>query len=234
MVKIAVCDDLQQDQQLLVSLIEQLDPFDGQFILDRFSTGEALLASERRPYDMVVLDVQMPEMSGYRTAQLLRETDTKTVLAFLTGVAAPTVEVFRVTPFRYLMKQMSREELSQELAACFHEVERTNQYITFQSGGDLLRLSVSSILYLVIQGRSVDVITDQGRYNLRLKMAQLQEMLAPHGFGCCHKSYLCNFSRIISVSSGSVIMENGDILPVSQPKAKSFKSEFLHFAKTTV
>ena len=154
MVKIAVCDDLQQDQQLLVSLIEQLDPFDGQFILDRFSSGEALLASERRPYDMVVLDVQMPEMSGYRTAQLLRETDTKTVLAFLTGVAAPTVEVFRVTPFRYLMKQMSREELSQELAACFHEVERTNQYITFQSGGDLLRLSVSSILYLVIQGRS--------------------------------------------------------------------------------
>ena len=105
----------------------------------------------------------MPGLSGYTTAQKLRETDRKTVLAFLTGVAAPTVEVFRVTPFRYLMKQMSEEELSAELTVCFHEVERTNRYVTLQSGGELLRLQVSSILYLMIQGRSVEVITDRGR-----------------------------------------------------------------------
>lgn len=234
MITIAICDDAERDLQLLETLIRKMNPFDGQFELDVFSSGEALLSSPKRPYDMVVLDVQMPELSGYTTAQKLRESDQKTVLAFLTGVAAPTVEVFRVTPFRYLMKQMSEEELRQELSACFHEVERTNRFVTLQSGGDLLRLAVSSILYLVIQGRSVDVITDKGRYCIKAKMADMYSLLAPHGFGYCHKSYLCNFSRVMSVSSASVIMENGDILPVSQPKAKSFKSEFLRFAKTTI
>ena len=234
MITIAICDDAERDLQLLETLIRKMNPFDGQFELDVFSSGEALLSSPKWPYDMVVLDVQMPELSGYTTAQKLRESDQKTVLAFLTGVAAPTVEVFRVTPFRYLMKQMSEEELRQELSACFHEVERTNRFVTLQSGGDLLRLAVSSILYLVIQGRSVDVITDKGRYPIKAKMADMYSLLAPHGFGYCHKSYLCNFSRVMSVSSASVIMENGDILPVSQPKAKSFKSEFLRFAKTTI
>ncbi len=222
------------DQHFLKELIERMNPFDGQFALDIFGSGQALLDSPKRPYDMVILDVQMPEMSGYKTAQLLRETDRKTVLAFLTGVAAPTIEVFRVTPFRYLMKQMNENELMDELSACFHEVERTNRYVTLQSGGELLRLPVSSILYLMIQGRSIDIVTDKGQHILKMKMAQLQELLAPLGFGCCHKSYLCNFSRIVSVSSSSVIMDNGDILPVSQPKAKQFKSDFLQYAKNTV
>ena len=43
MIKIAVCDDVQQDQQLLVSLIRELNPFDGQFVLDQFGSGEAFL-----------------------------------------------------------------------------------------------------------------------------------------------------------------------------------------------
>ena len=234
MIRIAICDDAPADQQLLKNLIDRLRPFDGQYAIDVFDGGQALLDSPERPYDLLILDVQMPGLSGYTTAQKLRETDRKTVLAFLTGVAAPSVEVFRVTPFRYLMKQMSEEELSAELTACFHEVERTNRYVTLQSGGELLRLQVSSILYLMIQGRSVEVITDRGRYNLKMKMAQLHELLSPLGFGSCHKSFLCNFSRIVSVSSSSVIMENGDILPVSQPKARQFKSDFLQFAKNTV
>lgn len=234
MVTIAICDDAQIDQQMIAGLIKELNPFDGQFTLDIFSSGDELLASPKRPYDMVILDVQMPEKNGYWTAQQLRQSDQRTLLVFLTGVAAPTVEVFRVTPFRYWMKQMGPEELKTELTACFQEVERRQRFIVIQAGGEILRLSAASLLYLVIQGRMVELVTDKGRKSLKAKMADMYSLLAPYGFGYCHKSYLVNFSRVMSISSGSVIMENGDILPISQPKAKSFKSEFLRFAKTAV
>lgn len=234
MIRIAVCDDAAKDRETIVNLIRRIDPFEGQYELDIFSEGEALLASENRPYDMVVLDVQMPGYSGYTTAQKLRESDRATVLAFLTGVAAPTVEVFRVTPFRYLMKQMTEQELFDELTACFAEVERTRRFVTFRSGSDLLRLSVTSILYVMISGRNVEIITDAARHSIRARIADVYGELAPHGFGYCHKSYLVNFSRVMSVTAGSVILENGDILPISQPKAKSFKREFLRFAGKTV
>ena len=234
MVTIAICDDVQADQQMVASLIRSLNPFDGQYTLELFGSGDELLRSEKRPYDLVVLDVQMPEKNGYKTAQQLRETDGRTILAFLTGVAAPTVEVFRVTPFRYLMKQMGEEELKAELTACFQEVERRQRFIVFQAGGEILRLPAASVLYLVIQGRAVELVTDKGRRSLKAKMADMYSLLAPYGFGYCHKSYLVNFSRVVSVSNNSVIMENGDILPISQPKAKSFKSEIPRHAKTDV
>ena len=89
MITIAICDDAEQDLRLLETLIRKMNPFDGQFALDVFSSGEALLSSPKRPYDMVVLDVQMPELSGYTTAQKLRESDQKTVLAFLPAWRRP-------------------------------------------------------------------------------------------------------------------------------------------------
>ena len=132
----------------------------------------------------------MPEKNGYKTAQQLRETDGRTILAFLTGVAAPTVEVFRVTPFRYLMKQMGEEELKAELTACFQEVERRQRFIVFQAGGEILRLPAASVLYLVIQGRAVELVTDKGRRSLKAKMADMYSLLAPTGLGTATRATL--------------------------------------------
>lgn len=230
MIQIAFCDDNQTELQHIRTLLQQLRPFDDNYEVTVFSSGEELLRSEKRPFDLLFLDVQMPELNGYDTAKRIRETDQNTVLIFLTGVAAPTVEVFQVSPFRYLMKQMDDATITKELTAAFEEVSRRTQVITLRSGSDLVRLNISSVLYLTIAGRWVELVTDHGRQELRLKMAEMYDLLAPHGFSFSHKSYLVNFNRVLSITGSTVIMENGDILPISQPKAKSFKQEFVRFA----
>lgn len=230
MVQIAFCDDNTDELNRIRALLDALQPFEGSYEITVFSGGSELLKSEKRPFDLLFLDVQMPELDGYETARRIRETDQNTVLIFLTGVAAPTVEVFQVTPFRYLMKQMDDATIQKELLAAFEEVTRRSQFVTIRSGNDLIRLNVASLLYLTIAGRSVELVTDHGRQEVRAKLSELFELLAPHGFSYSHKSYLVNFNRILSISGNTVIMENGDILPISQPKAKSFKQEFVRFA----
>lgn len=230
MIQIAFCDDNAAELSRIRTLLEALRPFDGQYEISVFSDGEALLGSEKRPFDLLFMDVQMPHMDGYETAHKIRETDQSTVLVFLTGVAAPTVEVFEVTPFRYLMKQMDDATIQKELAATFAEVSRKTQFVTIRSGSDLIRLNVSSILYMTISGRSVTLVTDHGAQQIKVKISALYELLSAHGFAYSHKSYLVNFNRILTISGSTVIMENGDILPISQPKAKTFKAEFVRFA----
>ncbi|MBQ4051348.1 MAG: response regulator transcription factor [Oscillospiraceae bacterium] len=230
MIRIAFCDDNQAELQRIRTLLKELHPFDDNYEVTVFSSGEELLRSDKRPFDLLFLDVQMPELNGYDTARRIRETDQRTTLIFLTGVAAPTVEVFQVSPFRYLMKQMDDATLSKELTAAFEEVSRKTQIITFRTGGDIIRINVSSVLYLTISGRAVELITDHGRQEVKMKIGEMYEMLASHGFGFSHKSYLVNFNRILSITGSTVIMENGDILPISQPKAKTFKQEFIRFA----
>ena len=230
MIQIAFCDDNQAELQRIRTLLRELNPFDGNYEVTVFSSGEELIRSEKRPFDLLFLDVQMPELNGYETARRIRETDRNTTLIFLTGVAAPTVEVFQVSPFRYLMKQMDDATLVNELNASFEEVTRKTQVVTFRTGNDIVRFNVTSVLYLTISGRSVELVTDHGRQEVKAKIGEMYELLSPHGFGFSHKSYLINFNRILSVTGSSVIMENGDILPISQPKAKSFKQEFIRFA----
>ena len=43
MIRIAICDDAPADQQLLKNLIDRLRPFDGQYAIDVFDGGQALL-----------------------------------------------------------------------------------------------------------------------------------------------------------------------------------------------
>ena len=230
MIQIAFCDDNQAELQRIRSLLQELHPFDEHYEIQVFSSGEELHHSEKRPFDLLFLDVQMPGLNGYDTAKKIRETDQNTTLIFLTGVAAPTVEVFQVTPFRYLMKQMDSETLMKELKAAEEEVSRKTQVVTFRSGGDFVRFNVASVLYITIAGRSVELVTDHGRQELKAKIGEMHELLASHGFSFSHKSYLVNFNRVLSITGSTVIMENGDILPISQPKARSFKQEFVRFA----
>lgn len=230
MIRIAFCDDNQAELQHIRALLKELHPFDDNYEVTVFGSGEELLRSDKRPFDLLFLDVQMPELDGYETARRIRETDQNTTLIFLTGVAAPTVEVFRVSPFRYLMKQMDDATIRKELTASFEEVTRKTRIVTLKSGNDFVRINVSSLLYLTISGRWVELVTDHGRQEVKAKIGEMYDLLAPHGFSFSHKSYLVNFNRVLSITGSTVIMENGDILPISQPKAKTFKQEFIRFA----
>ena len=173
MIQIAFCDDNQAELQRIRTLLRELNPFDGNYEVTVFSSGEELIRSEKRPFDLLFLDVQMPELNGYETARRIRETDRNTTLIFLTGVAAPTVEVFQVSPFRYLMKQMDDATLVNELNASFEEVTRKTQVVTFRTGNDIVRFNVTSVLYLTISGRSVELVTDHGRQAYRDELDRL-------------------------------------------------------------
>ena len=230
MIRIAVCDDNPADIARISEKLAAMNPFEGEFSVCAFSGGQDLLDSPERPFDLIFLDVQMPQIDGYETARQIRQTDRNSVLIFLTGIVIPTADAFKVTPFRYLLKQLPEHQFEAELQEIFAEVNRRNQHIVNKSGADLIRLNIDSILYLTIANRSVDVVTDHGKVNIRQKIGELYPLVAPHGFGYCHKSYLVNFNRVLTISGSTVVMEGGAILPISQPKAKSFRQEFVRFA----
>jgi DNA-binding LytR/AlgR family response regulator len=234
MIQIAICDDSLDDMNRIAGKLAALSPFEGQFSVHTYSGGKELLAAPERPFDLIFLDIQMPQIDGYETARKIRETDQNTVLVFLTGIVIPSADAFKVTPFRYLLKQLPENQFETELMEIFTEVNRKRQYITVKSGPDLMRINVDSILYLTIANRSVDIVTDNGTWNVRQKIGEMYPLVAPHGFGYCHKSYLVNFNRILTISGNTVVMESGAILPISQPKAKQFRQEFVRFAGGTL
>lgn len=74
--KILVVDDVAQNVKLLNDLLSRK----GYTVLKAFSGPEALVQLEKGQPDLILLDVMMPEMSGYEVCQKVRENPSTTLL----------------------------------------------------------------------------------------------------------------------------------------------------------
>lgn len=101
--------------------------FDAPTINEASNGREAVAAYQREPYDLVLLDVNMPEQDGIETLRQLRAIDPDAVVVMLTSLAnRQTVEAaLQLGAVNYLRKDTPRAEiaaiLSQTVAENFEE-----------------------------------------------------------------------------------------------------------------
>lgn len=234
MIEIAICDDDTTFFREIETILKKQNPFGGKYNLTFFQSGTALLKNTKIHLDLIFLDIQMPKLDGIKTAKFLREQGSTAVLVFLTAVAIPSTETFKVSPFRYLVKPLTKANLSEDLPEIFDEVIKRYQILLIKCGEKLHEMKISAILYLTINHKSIDIVTDNGCFTTKETMRELEQKLSPFGFAHSHKSYLVNLNRVSALQRLSVTMENGEELPISQPKAVSFRKSFTEYAERKV
>ena len=85
---------------------------------------EALMRLGEGTFDMLLLDVRMPEIEGIELARLLRRFDDPPEVVFLTGHADAAVEAFEVEALDFLVKPVTRDRLDAALARVQHARDR--------------------------------------------------------------------------------------------------------------
>lgn len=77
MIKIAVCDDEKQVRLRLLTIIQQyFSEIKREVWVAGFKRGQELLSAKVR-FDIIFLDIEMPELNGIETAKKLRKWDVK-------------------------------------------------------------------------------------------------------------------------------------------------------------
>ena len=85
---------------------------------------EALDYAERRPVDLALLDINMPDMNGIQLAAKIKERQPDTAIIFLTGYSEYAVEAFAVRASGYLLKPVTREALLAEISYALSEKQK--------------------------------------------------------------------------------------------------------------
>ncbi|WP_168405706.1 LytR/AlgR family response regulator transcription factor [Acinetobacter indicus] len=109
---VLICDDEPLATERLARLVTQL----GHQVVATASHGEQAieLADEHQP-DVVLLDIQMPEMDGLSCAQHLRELDPMPAIVFCTAYDEYALDAFKSQAEGYLLKPVMQQELQQVL-----------------------------------------------------------------------------------------------------------------------
>jgi CheY-like chemotaxis protein len=120
--RILLAEDNAVNQKLAVRLLEKA----GHRVTVAFNGLEAIAAVDRDPYDVVFMDVQMPEMDGWEATRRIREREQHSG-RHLT-IVAMTAHAMKGDRERcldagmddYIAKPLRMEELLRVLAPCIH------------------------------------------------------------------------------------------------------------------
>ncbi len=207
------------DEPLARERISQLLGKDSDFeIVSECADGLAAISAinECQP-DLIFLDVEMPEISGF---DVLRELDAERMpaIVFVTAFDQYTIQAFDANAVDYLLKPFSEERFRQA-------VSRARQHLQLKSGNDygqrLLRLfdhfslnkgflerlivshknrliliPVSDVDWIESYGNYLKIHTGDKTYLLRQTMKNLETRINPEKFLRIHRATLVNLDRI--------------------------------------
>lgn len=144
MKKILLIDDDLKNSMLLKRFIEA----EGYEVIYA-SNGKVGLELYREIHpDLILLDINMPEINGFEVAQTIRETDKRVIIFFLTD---RTDKVDRLYGFKlkgndYIPKPFYPEELIARINERF-ESDITSQDVEYQLGNTIFRPNLASLTY---------------------------------------------------------------------------------------
>lgn len=125
MLKIALCDDDKESLQQLCALMEEYraahlpelryTAFTGAFgLLSAIDCGQH--------FDMVILDVMMPNTNGIQAARQIRQRDERMEILFFSASREYAVESYEVRARNYILKPLTREKffavMDQAISIC--------------------------------------------------------------------------------------------------------------------
>lgn len=162
-IKILLVDDDLKNSMLLKRFIEA----EGYEVIYA-SNGKAGLEIYRevRP-DLILLDINMPELDGFQMARIIRSTDKRVIVFFLTD---RTDKVDRLHGFSlkgndYIPKPFYPEELIARINERFNSMT-VNQDVEYQLGSTVFRPNLSSLTY------------DGETHSLSVRQTEILQMLA--------------------------------------------------------
>lgn len=223
-VRIALVDDEEAPRAVLASHLHRYQQtHDQPFEIRTFDSGEAFTSPYRAEFDIIFLDVQMPGLDGFETAQRIRNLDDQVVIIFVTNMAHLAIRGYEVGALNYLVKPVKYFPFSQEVERATQRMRRAPAAsIMLTTSEGAARVEVPSIVYLESDRHRITVHALDRRYVLTGTLKAFESQLAEHGFFRCNNGYLVNLRHVVGVQDSSAIMRTGARLQISRPRRRTF------------
>jgi two-component system response regulator LytT len=214
-----VVDDEQLARDELCFLLSKID--DVEVVAQAANGVEALDVIEEHGPDLVLLDVQMPGLTGFEVARRLLKGGFESHLVFVTAYDQHAIEAFDVNAVDYILKPVESERLETAIERVRKRVQpergaaRTSgadldrllqalggrnslrEQLAVKVGDRFLLITADEVVHASVEDDVITVVTNSlsGTSNYRT-LDELQARLDPGMFWRVHRSHLVNINKI--------------------------------------
>ncbi len=215
-----VVDDEQLAREELCFLLGELD---GVEVVAQAGNGiEALRVIEAHTPDLIMLDVQMPGLSGFEVARRLVRAGMESQIVFVTAYDQHAIEAFEINAVDYLLKPVEPSRLAiaidrarkrivsdrpaargrpveemERLLQLLGERQEHREQLAVKVADRFLLVQADEVVHASVEDDVITVVTNSlsGTSNYRT-LDELQARLDPAVFWRVHRSHLVNINKI--------------------------------------
>jgi two-component system LytT family response regulator len=236
--KILIVDDEPGIRDGLIQLLNSFCPEVSE-IAEASGVEEGVAKMRSFQPDLLFTDVEMGDGTGFDLLEKIAPVGIPVI--FITAHNKYAVNAFKFCAIDFLEKPIDVEDLIIALGKVNDELSARDIKLQFESlrefmgnqntedkkivlrdSKNIFFVKISEILHCVASGSYTDFhLLDGRKITVSKPLKEYEQMLTPFNFIRTHNSHLVNIkqiSRLDKTEGGSVVLENGESIPISQRK----------------
>lgn len=208
MYHIAVVEDEKECSEQMQQFLKQYQEEKSvRFKVSVYEGAAQLLDGYEPVYDMILMDIDMPDMNGMDAAECVRQTDQDVVIVFITNMASFAIRGYEVGALDFVVKPVSYFNFSMRLSRALQRSRsREPRQVMLTLADGVKKLEVGQIYYVEVQNRMLYYYTKEGVFEVRGTMQSAQQMLKAYSFVKCNYWYMVNLRHVTEVKKNTVVV----------------------------
>jgi DNA-binding LytR/AlgR family response regulator len=216
--KIAICDDKEEERRLLRNYCSKLGFSD----LILFSSGNELLEYDQKScIDLLFLDVEMPGISGIEVKNQFETECPSTLIVFCTTHTDSMIDAFGKNVVSFLNKPYDEHVIKTCLDRALKLLRNFEPVRIDQN----LTVPCQEIIYLHAEQKyTIVYLTENRAISTRKSISQWIEELQELKFCLISRSTIVNASHILRIQDSKILLKNNMTLSASRRYIKSINT----------
>ena len=234
--RVAVCDD---DRVYLEQIKEEIKEYIGSMPgtvdmqVSLFTDGRRLYeAGQQQPFDLVFLDIEMPERDGFWLAEQLGISCPETRLIFVSSHESWVFDAHEYMPLWFVRKGLLKRDMGRALQKYFQVTARRKISYKIQGGFGAGEVLLRDIMYIECNGHTLTYKMSGGaEYSVYGSLKPVAEELRDYGFLRIHRNYLVNQAYISQIEKQDAVLKNGAVIPMGRDRKKGVREMMMEYGR---
>ena len=228
MIRIAICDDNKAFINYMTKVVKRefATHTTVKFEIESYTSSELFFYHHSiKPFDIVFLDIDMPELDGFQLASELSNSNNCYII-FVTSHDELVFDALKSFPYSFIRKNMIDIDLSECVSRINSYFKQIHQTIILHSERKDIPIIIDEIVYLEKIKNYVIYHTYNQDYKVRSDMNTEFEKISSYSFVRPHIGYAVNNKAIQYIAVDCVLLKNDITIPMNKKYREEIKKKY--------